>query len=272
MQSGSHRKVSHSEKIWQKWFLALKIIPVLAFVLLLKLLAHNYGYELITLNALFTSIVAGTIFLLGFLISGVLSDYKESEKIPSELSASLEALYDDAYTLSKGKNSKTAKQFISHQKSFVDSLVEWFYRKEKTRSILGKLSKINEFFIEFEKEGVQANYIIKMKNEQSSIRKMILRIHTIRDTNFIASAYAIVEILAFSIALGMVLIKIEPFYESLFFTVLVTFLVSYMILLIKDLDNPFEYSENGERGTEIPLKPLHDVASKLNDAVQNRAK
>ena len=44
------------------------------------------------LNALFTSLVAGTIFLIGFLISGVLSDYKESEKLPSELSASIKTL------------------------------------------------------------------------------------------------------------------------------------------------------------------------------------
>lgn len=118
--------------------------------------------------------------------------------------------------------------------------------------------------IALEKEGVQANYIIRMKNEQSTIRKGVLRIHTIRDTNFIASAYAIVEALGFSIALGMILMKIEPFYESLFFTVLVTFLIAYMLFLIKDLDNPFEYAAHGEGGTEVPLKPLHDLELRLN--------
>jgi hypothetical protein len=29
--------------------------------------------------------------------------------------------------------------------------------------------------------------------------------------------------------------------------------------LIKDLDNPFDYVENGESGTEISLKPIHDL-------------
>lgn len=76
------------------------------------------------LNALFTSLVAGTIFLIGFLISGLLTDYKESEKIPSELSATIKSLFDDAYTIFKGKNSDTALKFIEFQKSFLTSLID----------------------------------------------------------------------------------------------------------------------------------------------------
>ena len=57
---------------------------------------------------------------------------------------------------------------------------------------------MNDFFVELDKEGVQANYIIKMKNEQNNTRKMILRIDTIRDTSFISSAYAILETMGFS--------------------------------------------------------------------------
>jgi hypothetical protein len=217
------------------------------------------------LNALFTSLVAGTIFLIGFLISGVLADYKESEKIPSELSASLKTLFDDAYTIYKGKNSDTALQFIEFQRSFVSSLMDWFYKKERTRSILNKISRMNDFFIEFDKEGVQANYIIKLKNEQNSLRKMVLRIDTIRATDFISSAYAIVEAMGFLVVFGLLVIKIEPFYASLFFTLLVTFLIFYMFLLIKDLDNPFDYSAKGESGTEISLKPLHDLEADYDE-------
>jgi hypothetical protein len=256
-----------TNKIWQKWSIAFKIMPLVILVAILKFLSHKFGLEVMELNALFTSLVAGTIFLIGFLISGVLSDYKESEKIPSELSASLKTLYDDTYTIYKGKNSDTAHQFIEFQKSFMNSLMDWFYKKERTKSILEKISMMNDFFIELDKEGVQANYIIKLKNEQNNIRKMILRIDTIRDTEFVGSAYAIVEAMGFLVAIGLILIKIEPFYASLFITLLVTFLISYMFLLIKDLDNPFDYSIHGESGTEISLKPLHDLESVIKDFV-----
>ena len=124
---------------------------------------------------------------------------------------------------------------------------------------------MNDFFVEMEQEGIQANYIIKMKNEQVNIRKIILRIDTIRDTEFVGSAYTIVETMGFLIAVGLVIIKIEPFYASLFFTMVVTFLISYMFYLIKDLDNPFDYSSNGESGTEISLKPVYDMKSALHE-------
>jgi hypothetical protein len=255
----------YTKRFWQKWSIAFKLIPAVILVGGMKFLSHKLGFEVMELNALFTSLVAGTIFLIGFLISGVLADYKESEKIPSELSASLKTLFDDAYTIYKGKNSDTALQFIEFQRSFVSSLMDWFYKKERTRSILNKISRMNDFFIEFDKEGVQANYIIKLKNEQNSLRKMVLRIDTIRATDFISSAYAIVEAMGFLVVFGLLVIKIEPFYASLFFTLLVTFLIFYMFLLIKDLDNPFDYSAKGESGTEISLKPLHDLEADYDE-------
>jgi hypothetical protein len=252
-------------RIWQKWSLAFKIMPLIFAVIILKILSHSFGFEVMELNALFTSLVAGTIFLIGFLISGVLSDYKESEKLPSEISASLKTLLDDTYTISKTKSTETANQFIEYQKSFMTSLMDWFYGKEETSSILKKISSMNDFFVELDKEGVQIAYIIRLKNEQNNLRKLVLRIATIRDTDFVGSAYTIVQTMGFIIAVGLIIIKIEPFYASLFFTVIVTFLISYMFFLIKDLDNPFDYSVNGESGTEISLKPLHDLESTLND-------
>jgi hypothetical protein len=199
-----------TRKIWQKWSLAFKVVPVVIIIAILKFVSHRYGFEIMELNALFTSLIAGTIFLLGFLITGVLSDYKESEKLPSELAASIKTLYDDSYTIYKVKNTDTALRFIDFQKSFINSLMDWFYKKEETSSILKKISSMNDFFAELDKEGVQANYIIKLKNEQNSLRKMILRIETIRESDFIGSAYAIVEAMGFLTAIGLIVVKIEP--------------------------------------------------------------
>ena len=256
-----------TRNFWQKWSLTFKIMPVLLIVALLKFASHHYNLEVMELNALFTSMVAGTIFLIGFLITGVLSDYKESEKIPSELSASLRTLFDDTYTIYKTKNSQTAAQFIAFQKMFTASLMDWFFKKEKTRVMMSQIAKMNDFFVELDKEGIQPAYILRMKNEQHNIRKMMLRIDTIRDTDFVKSAYAILEAMGFIIAIGMIIINIKPFYASLFFTLAVTFLIFYMFFLIRDLDNPFDYSEKGEGGTEVPLKPLHDHQASLEEVV-----
>lgn len=256
--------LSGQKKIWHKWHIAFRIIPVLILVGGLKFLANRYGYEVMELNALFTSLVAGTIFLIGFLISGVLTDYKESEKLPSELTATMRNLYDDTFTIFKSKQSETARRFMEFQKLFSGSIIDWFYKREKTADILKKIAGMNEFFADLDKEGIQPNYIIKMKNEQNNIRKILLRIDTIRDTSFADSAYAIVEAMGILITIGLIFIRIEPFYADLFLTLLVSFLIYYMFFLIKDLDNPFEYATKGEQGNEISLKPMHDLVAEIN--------
>lgn len=249
--------------LWQKWHIAFQILPWIIVVAIVKYFVNRYDYDTFELNALFTSLVAGTIFLIGFLISGVLSDYKESEKLPSEMAATIKNLFDDTYTIYRAKNSDTAKKFLEYQRALMESITDWFYKKEKTSVILGKISGMNEFFANLDKEGIQPNYLIKMKNEQNGIRKILMRIDTIRDTDFIGSAYAIVEAMAILITFGLIMIRIEPFYASLFITILVNFLIFYMILLIKDLDNPFDYSGKGEKGTEVPLKPVRDLGAEL---------
>jgi hypothetical protein len=265
MQKRNPNKIQRN--YWQKWSIAFKIIPIVLLIAAIKFIAHQFSFEVMDLNALFTSLVAGTIFLIGFLSSGVLSDYKESEKIPTEITASLKTLLDDTLTVYKSKESETALDFIEFQKNFVNSMLDWFYKIESTASILEKISSMNAFFAKLDNEGLQVAYIIKMKNEQNAIRKMIMRIDTIRETDFVSTAYAIVEIMGGLISIGLIVIKIEPFYVSLFFTVIVTFLIYYMVFLIKDLDNPFDYSTNGESGTEISLKPIHQHINSLKNEI-----
>jgi hypothetical protein len=260
------------KRFLKKWLITFKVMPIIIFVTIAKFLAHQFGLEVMDLNALFTSLVAGTIFLIGFLVAGVLSDYKESEKIPGELSASMKTLLDDTYTISKAKQMDAASQFMEYQQSFFNTLLDWLHGKGKTQEILKQISGMNDYFIAFDKEGVQANYIIKLKNEQNNLRRMVLRVDTIRNTNFVGSAYAIVETMGFVIACGLITIKIAPFYMSLFFTLLITFLVFYMILLIKDLDNPFDYSDSIHVGTEISLKPLHEHVSAFDDFMGSKTR
>ena len=72
------RSMNYIKKIILKWGILIKIMPLLILILVAKILVDYYNLEFLELNSLFTSLVAATIFLIGFLISGVLSDYKES--------------------------------------------------------------------------------------------------------------------------------------------------------------------------------------------------
>ncbi len=111
----------------------------------------------------------------------------------------------------------------------------------------------------------QANFLSRLKQEQNNLRRFIVRSHAIRETGFFLPAYAIAEALAFFLVVGMLILKLEPYWEAVFFVLLDSVVVLYMIYLIKDLDNPFDYGHNNG-SNEVSLKPLFDLCASLKEA------
>lgn len=257
------QKMLNKVPVHSRWKIAIKTIPFVVIIILFKFIAHYFGYEFLTLNSLFTAIISANIFLIGFLISGTLVDYKESEKLPGDLSASMEAMADEGLIIYQNKKSLEAKNFLLKLSQFNKMLIKWFYKKERTNNLMKKLLSFNDDFLNFESQ-TQANFIVRLKQEQNSIRKMINRIHTIRETSFLGTGYAIAEIITFILVMGLIFIKMDPFYESIFFVSFVSFILIYMIYFIKDLDNPFGYSEEDSLVEEVSLKPILDSQKRID--------
>ena len=95
-----------------------------------------------------------------------------------------------------------------------------------------------------------------------------MRIHAIREIRFSEAAYAIAEIISFMVVLGMIFLKLDPFYENMFFTVFVAFIFVYMLLLIRDLDDPFAYYDKKHSVEEISLLSLEDLHSRLKSRLK----
>jgi hypothetical protein len=245
----------------RKYGLLGRATVVVLVSIALKLAAHRLGWEFLSLNPLFSGIVAANVFLMGFLLSGVLNDYKESERLPGELAASLEVFVDEAAAIHARSKSPAASEFSGFVRELAVSIHAWFHKKERTSALMQRLGEFDRYFLAFEPL-VQANYIVRLKQEQSTLRRLLIRIHTIRETSFISSGYLIAELTTLLLGAGLILAKIDPFYESLFFVGVIMFLLSYLILLIRDLDNPFGYYERNS-GADVSLKPLEDLVARL---------
>ena len=262
------QKYTNKLPISSRWKLAIKTIPFVIGIILLKFIVHHFGYEFLTLNSLFTAIISANIFLIGFLISGVLVDYKESEKLPGDLSSSVETMVDEGLIIYKNKKSIEAKNYLNKLSEFNKSLIEWFYKKERTNNLMHKLRSFDDDFLSFETQ-TQANFIVRLKQEQNNIRKMINRVHTIRETSFLGTGYAIAEIITSVLVFGLIFVKMSPFYESAFFVSFVSFVLIYMIYFIKDLDNPFGFNEEESLVEEVSLKPLLDSRRRITSYLKD---
>ncbi|QQR54431.1 hypothetical protein IPG41_04480 [Candidatus Peregrinibacteria bacterium] len=246
---------------YSKWKLAVKTLPFVLVVLVLKMLVHHYDQEMLTLSSLFTAIVSANIFLIGFLISGTLVDYKESEKIPSDLASSLQSLADEGFILNKAHKQQIASPFLKKILMLNQSVIDWFHKKESYETVQDQLFTLNDDFLAFEKE-TPANFIVRLKQEQNQLRKTLGRAKVIRETSFLGTGYAVAEILTFILVLALIFIRMDPFYESLFFAAFISFMLIYMIFFIKDLDNPFGYGKSGVI-EEVSLRPLLEGHKRL---------
>lgn len=257
------------KRIKTKWKLAFNTIPFIFGVILIKLVIHHYNIEFLSLNALFTALISANIFLIGFLISGTLSDYKESEKLPGDIANAIQSMSDEAFIVLQNKNSKEAKDYIKHLINLAEELNNWFHKKTKTEQIYYLIFQLNEYHLKFEPL-TQANFIVRMKNEQNNLRRIVTRIHTIRETSFLGAGYAIAEIITGIIIFGLVFLKLDPFHEKMYFVSFVSFILIYMIFFIKDLDNPFSYYQNDGLVEEVSLKPVLDVKDRLQNLLDNQ--
>ncbi|MCU0653205.1 MAG: hypothetical protein MUD10_03010 [Candidatus Pacebacteria bacterium] len=237
-------------------------MPVILFVAAAKLLAHHYGWEFLSMNGIFAAFISANIFLIGFNISGVLSDFKAGEKLPGELAAHIEAIADECVYLAKNKGGKAAREGFLYCLDFTNTVLEWFYKKVRTKMVLEKVAGFTDVFHEFQTMS-KTSYISRLKHEQSEIRKAIMRIHTIREVRFSEAAYAVAEIITFAIVAAMIFLQIDPFIESMFCTIFVAFVFVYMLLLIRDLDDPFAYYDQEHSIEEISLHSLEDLRTRL---------
>lgn len=251
-----------------KWRLAVRTVPIIVLVIVAKYVAHYYDVEFLSLNALFTAIISANIFLIGFLITGTLSDFKESERLPGELAASLQVIADEAHIIYLNKKSEESLNLLNTVIALNSKILNWFYKKAKTQDLYDDLLSLNQNFLEIEPQ-TQANFIVRIKNEQNNLRRTINRIHTIRETSFLGTGYAIAEIISTILIIGLIFVNLNPFYESMFFVSFVSFVMVYMIFFIKDLDNPFSYYEENSLVEEVSLKPIIDSRERLENLVKN---
>ncbi len=251
----------------KKYSILLNTAVTVLVVIGVKLVTHLLGWEVISLNPLFSGIVAANVFLMGFLLSGVLADYKESERLPGELAASIETIADEAAMVYESKDVLAGGQFLEYLLGLSQSIRDWFYKKQPTRQVMQRLGEMGHHFVALESL-IQANFIARLKQEQNNIRRVLIRIHTIRETAFIPSGYLIARITTMLLMGGLVLSRIDPFYESLFYVGVIAFLMRFLDLLIRDLDNPFGYYE-GDSVEDVSLKPIEDVITRLREIDQH---
>ena len=245
------------------WRLALRVAPLVAVAIAAKLIADQLGWDRVALNALHSGLVTGNVFLIGFMLAGTLADYKESEKLPGELAGRVETIADECQILYRDTGAAPARECLEHLDRLAGSLNGWLRGRETVESPLEHIEKLNDFFLLFQPL-TQPNFIVRLKQEQSSLRLLVIRINTIKETSFVGAGYTAVGVVSVLLVISLVFANIAQLPAELLLLGAITFMLAYAILLIKDMDNPFDYAEDGKRGAvEVSLAPLEYLKKRM---------
>ncbi len=247
-------------KISPRYSIFIISLLVTIIVVVVKLILHETGNEVLTLGSLHTGVVTGTFFVLGFLLSTTIADYKESERIPSEFSAILENMYEDAEathaTYSKFDLTKFRNDLHSIARSFANGV------RKKNHTARYDIHELNVSFVAMEKAGVPPNYVVKLKQQQAQLLRLLYRVTYIQRITFIPSASILAKSII-PITIGFILFtEIEPIFGGVIITAVISFILVYMLKLIQVISTPFQ--SEGKTQDDVSLFLVDEAAKHLS--------
>lgn len=247
----------------RRFGLFLTVIGVVISLGIVKVAVHWVGWEFLNLNALFTSVIAGAVFIIGFLLSSILSDYKEAERIPAEMRAALEAIYDDCRSFLRGKDAPS----ITPLRDLLIHIVKCLPAKlEKSdgrhlRPVIGHIDELTNYINEMESAGMPPNYIVRLRSEQSTLRRSVFRMYQMQRIQFVPSVHVLVQSLVVVVVCLLLFLKTEGSPESALIFGTISYLFIYVLYLIATLEQPFRKGRH--TFDDVSLFLLREFEAKL---------
>ena len=256
-------RVIYMGSFMTKWGLILKAFGITIILLIVRMVFDYLNFDILSVTNLITAFIGGAIFTIAIIFAGTLTDYKESEKIPGEIVTSIRSLYSDLnlvrvkdMTCIAGMQGNVAALMRSINKNFRNNTWDLEAMDIALDAVIADISTLVD-------EGVPPNFIIKLKSELTAVDRLSHRVKTIAETSFIPAAYAIAELAAAGVIILLFFVKLDPFYEGLVLFTVLSMLLTALLLLIRDMDNPFEVGE--KTYADIDMFLLWDLEKKLNE-------
>ena len=140
---------------------------------------------------LISSVIGGDIFVMGLVVAGTLADYRDAERAPTDVAASLYALLRETETMNRVWGKPDMAVARARLIAIVTSL-RADITAGNTRECQAAIEEWSTTLEELEESDVPANYIVRLRSEQAAFRKSLLRVYHIQCEEFLPSAFAMI--------------------------------------------------------------------------------
>jgi predicted membrane chloride channel (bestrophin family) len=242
--------------------LLLLALPVAIGMVLLKWLYDESELKHLDFSPLLTGVIAAEVFIIGFILSGTSADFKEAERLPGELTASLETIADECLIMDAELALPEARECLWLLAEICTSVRQWLLNDTDLDDVLADLRRLNPVFMVFAPK-IQAGFTTRLKSEQGNVRKLVIRMDTMRRTSYVSAGYLIAEVTAVMILVLLMVTEIGPLTPTTMVVGVITYLIVYMLALIRDIDNPFEYRRGLPGSADVDLGVIQRCETRL---------
>ena len=247
----------------KKFRLFLTVVAVVLVLGCVKIGVHYFGLEFLELNTLLTSGIGGAIFIIGFLLSSILTDYKEAERIPADIRTSIEAIDGDLESFAAVNKDFDLRECRKILLATIDKLRAGLSHAGNHKNIppvLEEIAKLTSIFGRLEGMGMAANFVVRLRTTQDVLRRSMLRIYQIQRVEFVPSVHVLVQTLVLAIVIMMLFLKTEGDPASAIMFGFISYMFIYALYLVRLLEQPFAKGHGS----------LDDVSFFLFDELEER--
>jgi hypothetical protein len=254
------------QTLLNRFRLVLAALPAVIAVLILRyVLQEIFDIGEVATFGEVGSVITGVTLILGFMLGGVLTDYKESEKLPASVAVALAGFRSTAHSGLSAKDLDVS--MINERISTVaNAIAGWFVGTNSEDEMWNSLSDFPALIVDLEKAGMASHYVGRLMVLNGELNGTLNRISVIRNTSFVQSGYVLMSILVLVLQGTLAIVSFPSSIMSWIAPSVLSLAYAYLWLLVRDLDNPFGHSENDGKGSgaDVDISPLLNVVRALN--------
>ena len=243
-----------------KWRLLFKVLPLTALFALAKVGVHTLGFEPWEFDSLTGSLFGASTFVLAFVLSGTLAAYSASEDMVAQFINAIESIQDINNYLARLQPGLETARLSSCLADLLGQLTQWLAHRVGFEVIEARLADLNQVLAELRLSSGDS-VVERGLPELARMRILVNRMASNRDSDFLGPAYAMLEIFLVGAVVALLLIGADRFSENIVVSCFLFTSFTYLLLLIRDLDNPFQY--DGSSCVDIDLSALNACRQRL---------
>ena len=248
------------QAVYLKWGILLKVLPVTLLFCIVKFGIHLQNLEIWNFDIMTGSLFGSATFVIAFILSGTLIDYRVSEELICQIASAVESIQDTALFAAVNHPTYDPKPLTQGLVRFLERLLGWLKHHDAPLNVALAIDELTPLFASLEPH-IGAPIISRIQGEQGRLRLIITRIQLIRDTDFLAPAYVLLQLFLAGAIVALLLTSGDRFSKTLVVSGFLFTSFLYLVVLIRDLDNPFQYE--GKSCIDVDLSIITGAHDRL---------